>query len=330
MPGFRTHFIFGKISQEKFKFNQGYPCIREHQRAYQLGQQGPDIFFYYLPSVLLYQENIGTIMHNRNIMQFFSSLFEARKIFLTKHSREIADSYIMGFIGHYTLDTIAHPYIQYRVKRRQNADNITYAHGNHVQLETDIDIALQKRYLHLEASEFHPETTIDLSFWESIVISRLLAHALRSTYPKHYIPFYEVFFAIKSTQATLKALHDPHNYKKKIMHFIDRQIFHHAYYSSAVANDQTQIYEDPLNLRHYAWHNPWNEKIKSNQDFLELFSEAGGIYAKRLDMYRRMNDNSNKSTLFSKKVQELTYYRRLNLLLDELGNVSYSKGITVK
>ena len=77
--------------------------IRRDHSAYALGLQGPDLFFYYLPSYLMHRKNIGDLAHRKDTGQFFANLLQSRKLFAgKKHSLSIADAYICGFMGHYT------------------------------------------------------------------------------------------------------------------------------------------------------------------------------------------------------------------------------------
>ena len=330
MPGFRTHFLFGKTSEEEFHLGKNFPCLREHPRVFWLGQQGPDIFFYDIPSLIRQKKNIGSEMHNHNVMAFFSALFESRQKIHLKSNLEIADAYIMGFIGHYTLDVTAHPYIQFRIQKRKFSDRPKYAHGNHVYLETDIDVALQEHYLHLPPSDFRPETTIAITRHESLVISKLLSNAIRITYPDMALSARQVRMVIRSTRLINRLIYDPHGRKKRLVRFIDERMYHHAYHSPIIATDGTSSYKDPLNLRHCPWKNPWDESVSSKQDFLELMDEARGIYMKRLNMYSRMMNYAGTNNLFSQKVQKASYYHRMNVLLSELGDYSYSKGVLIK
>lgn len=330
MPGFRTHYLFGKTADDEYHLNQHYPAIKVHPHAYQLGQQGPDIFFYYIPSIFFYPKNIGTVMHNRDVMSFFAALFEARSSILSGHSRQIADAYIMGFIGHYTLDVTAHPYIQYRTKKTKLTDRPKFAHGNHVFLETDIDVALQQHYLHLPPSDFKAESTIVLSRQELSVISRLLARAIKNTYPDLAVPAWQIRLAIKSTYLITAFCFDPHGQKKKWMRFIDQRLFHHAFYSPIIANDNFNAFRDPLNLRHLQWVNPWDERLSSKKDFYELLDDARHIFVKRLDMYDRMLRDAGMNPIVSRKARQTLYFHRLNALLAELGDYSYSKGVMIK
>ena len=49
MPGFTTHYIFGMKAYNDLPNNQLKRIIAKYRWLYQLGLQGPDMFFYYIP-----------------------------------------------------------------------------------------------------------------------------------------------------------------------------------------------------------------------------------------------------------------------------------------
>ena len=105
MPGFTTHYLFGVDACRRLTSTSMHNMIRRDHSAYALGLQGPDLFFYYLPSYLMHRKNIGDLAHRKDTGQFFANLLQSRKLFAgKKHSLSIADAYICGFMGHYTLD----------------------------------------------------------------------------------------------------------------------------------------------------------------------------------------------------------------------------------
>lgn len=53
MPGYVTHYIFGREVYHNLKNNSLKKNLYYNRAAYGLGLQGPDIFFYYLPSYVL-------------------------------------------------------------------------------------------------------------------------------------------------------------------------------------------------------------------------------------------------------------------------------------
>ena len=112
MPGFTTHYLFGVDACRRLTSTSMHNMIRRDHSAYALGLQGPDLFFYYLPSYLMHRKNIGDLAHRKDTGQFFGNLLQSRKLFAgKKHSLSIADAYICGFMGHYTLDCTIHPYV---------------------------------------------------------------------------------------------------------------------------------------------------------------------------------------------------------------------------
>ena len=112
MPGFTTHYLFGVDACRRLTSTSMHNMIRRDHSAYALGLQGPDLFFYYLPSYLMHRKNIGDLAHRKDTGQFFANLLQSRKLFAgKKHSLSIADAYICVFMGHYTLDCTIHPYV---------------------------------------------------------------------------------------------------------------------------------------------------------------------------------------------------------------------------
>ena len=67
MPGFTTHYLFGLNSFRELEEPDLVSCIRKFPHAFCMGLQGPDIFFYYLPSYLRSSGNIGQLAHHKNI-----------------------------------------------------------------------------------------------------------------------------------------------------------------------------------------------------------------------------------------------------------------------
>ena len=54
MPGYVTHYIFGRDMYEKLNDPVLKNNLYKNRAVYALGHQGPDIFFYYLPAYVLH------------------------------------------------------------------------------------------------------------------------------------------------------------------------------------------------------------------------------------------------------------------------------------
>ena len=78
MPGFTTHYLFGIDACRRLTSTSMHNMIRRDHSAYALGLQGPDLFFYYLPSYLMHRKNIGDLAHRKDTVQFFANLLQRR------------------------------------------------------------------------------------------------------------------------------------------------------------------------------------------------------------------------------------------------------------
>lgn len=314
MPGFRTHYLFGRISDSNLGLQ--YNSIKRHPTVYNLGQQGPDIFFYCPPSHLFYKEHLGARIHKHDTLAFFSSLFEGRNRFLSREDKQICDAYIMGFMGHYTLDTIVHPYVHYRAKKTSLLDREEYAYGIHVLLETDIDNALVRHFLHINPGEFDAAASIRLSKREQGIVSLLLAFAIRRTYPGLFASAAHVSLAIDCTRIANKFMSGSPDKLKSLVRMIDERLVGNAYLSALIPSDNLKTYNDPCNISHYKWLNPWDADISSTESVYDLLKRAEKDYRIRLSLYHDMMVRLPES-----------YFYCQNTLLGNLGNLSYDSGL---
>ena len=319
MPGFKSHYFFGQKLQKNLSLSKD-SYILKHEKAYNLGLQGPDIFFYFAPAYLFYKKNIGTVMHSEATMAFFGNLFETRSLLKKKSSRSIADAYIAGFMAHYTMDCWVHPYIYYRTRELRHPDQKSYNFGLHVFLETDMDNTLLAHYLHKKPTAFDPWNTISISSEEAAVISQLLERSIRKTYPEIHFPRLFIrgaFYAMKCEQ---HMMHDPSGVRKVFLRHIDQLFTHQACVSPMVPSDTIQRYPDPCNLRHKKWRNPWDSSHTSFEDVYELMDQACQSMEHRVSLYEK--------AVFSKPVgKNTTYYHFINALLSDLGDCSYNSGL---
>ncbi len=315
MPGFTTHYLFGADACRQLDNASLCSIIRQNHGAYALGLQGPDLFFYYLPSYLLHRHNIGSLAHSEKTGAFFTHLLESRGLFPGKEAElAIADAYIMGFLGHYTLDCAIHPYVYAFTgySPKQPPKNTSYF-GQHAYFETEIDNTLLLRKKHLRPSEFRQAATIRLTCRERTVITRMLVYAYRNTYPG--VLATEILFG-NAPQWMIygtRLFRDPSGRKKVIARLLERLILGRAFLSPLLPSDRLRFIIDPLNHRHRTWRHPWTGRI-SRASFDELYRTAGRRYLSRLRAYGRLMQQQFPEDL-----------RRS--FLDEYGNLSFLSGL---
>lgn len=332
MPGFITHLEFGEQSISFIESSDTRSLIGRHQTAFSLGLQGPDIFFYHLPAYLFYKKNIGNIMHQERVMLFFDYLFDARNTFEDAHSRRICDAYILGFIGHYSLDIVCHPYIYFKSNHFENLKKgKKYDFGRHVSLETDIDHLVLNHYKHLLPSEFDYAAAVSPSANEKRVIAEMLHIAINKAYPEHKIRLHTVKQAIKSFIKLNRMMNDPKGVKKHRVRSIEQVLYKCAFISSMIPSDNIIKYTDPCNEKHAKWYNPWNSDVECSDSIYDLMNKAMPSYIERMDLY--MKSCGNTSFIDSEKdiveeTNQFLHYR--NLLLVSLSDTSYVTGLPIE
>ncbi len=322
MPGFATHYLFGISTMQKQKHTPLYAQIRRHPTVYGLGLQGPDIFFYYLPSYFSRRENPGVAAHGEKTGRFLYHLMEGRKIFTDKEDLAIASAYIAGFLGHYTLDTTCHPYVYGRT--HYDPDDSSYF-GRHVYLETDIDAFLLAQYKKQLPSAFHQERTIQLYRNECRVVAALLQYAYAKVFPELQLSYHSMYAAIRFMAFAVWVLYDPQGKKKALTRLAEKKIIGFAYASPLIASDDLRFTTDPMNLQHKMWRNPWKKSDASRDSFFDLMHQAKMIYQKRLALCEKLfNYDTCNGQPFPDR-QSCRAHRAD--LKKELGNRSYSSGL---
>lgn len=312
MPGFTTHYLFGVDVYRRIPFRHIHENLKYNHSAFALGLQGPDLFFYYLPSYLMHRENIGALAHHKDTGAFFSNLLESRKLFTgRKRSLAVADAYIMGFLGHYTLDCAIHPYVYaFTGYTPDMPPSNTEYFGQHAYFETEIDNELLYRKKHLLPSQFHQNATIRLSPLQSKVVVQMLVYAYRNTYPKVLASEVLLGGAPLWMKIGTRLLNDPSGQKKVLTRLIEKILLGRAFISPMLASDYYCFIEDPLNLAHCKWIHPWTKETSSSS-FFDLYEPALNLYLSRVLNYDHMIRNGCAD---SDKQEFLAGYGNLSFL----------------
>lgn len=305
MPGFTTHYLFGLDTYHMLTPSPLKQMIRQNHAAFSLGLQGPDVFFYFLPSYTIRRHNIGSIAHIKDTNAFFSHLINSRELFQDPKQRQAAEAYTAGFIGHYILDTNCHPYIYWKTNFQKKSNRY---YSEHMRLETEIDQLLLEYGRQCRPSAFRQDATIRLNKLQMDTICTILHHVYQKCYPELGVLPITMRAAIRSIQIGTRFVHDPSGKKKKIISNLEKRLFGFPLLSTLIPSDNEVLHEDPLNLKHRQWKNPWDTTLVSKASFLDLMEQAQEQYTHIM------------AKLFP-------YRETQNALLDTLGNLSYHSGL---
>ncbi|MEF9939070.1 MAG: zinc dependent phospholipase C family protein [Clostridium sp.] len=324
MPGFTTHYIFGMKAYNDMPNNQLKRIVAKYRWLYQLGLQGPDMFFYNLP-VLRHRDhrNVGSYMHEHHVGAFFECCIKHIDQISSKQQREEAIAYFAGFISHYIADYICHPFVYARIGYDAANPSVKYS-GNHAALENDLDAILLKYYKKKKPSEFNQTASICLNGQELQFISRFLSDCINETYyPVSYKKKYHVTPALvhRSVWALrfgCRTLADKSGHKKNSIEFIESIFLKNPIASAKLVTDTISDYRKSCNLDHEVWCNPWDCSMASTISFVDL-------------LYRALAECHQVYYLLNVCIGEPSPMNQENVsaLLNELGNYSYHSGLPV-
>ena len=175
MPALYAHYHFGdKV------INHLNPAIKkiivENRQLFDIGVQGPDIFFYYQPLKSNPVSRFGINMHNENASSFFDKMHLVYARY--NGNKDALMAYLLGFACHYSLDYIDHPYI---------AEYMKEANVSHFAIESDYD-------RHLMHQDGHFNSCVD-----KIIPSIENASVIQSCFKD---------FSIKEVQKAIKGIRD--------------------------------------------------------------------------------------------------------------------------
>ena len=324
MPGFTTHYIFGMKAYNDMPFTPLKHTIAKYRWLYQLGLQGPDMFFYNIP-ILRHRDyrNVGSYMHEHKVNAFFECCLRRIGTIRSRQQQEEAISYLAGFMNHYIADSICHPYVYGRIGYPVDAPTSMH-HGMHAHLENELDAILLWKYKKKKPSEFKQTATICLNGQEIQFISHFLASCINETYyPITYRNNFQVTPAmvhrsIWALRFGCRTVSDKFGKKKFGIAQVESIFVNHPVASAKMVTDSVTDYRSSCNLNHEAWSNPWDPTRVSTASFVDLFHET-------LDKCSRVYALLNSAVTDNMPLDK----QDLSPLLAELGNESYHSGLPV-
>ncbi len=132
MPAFYAHDRFGEKVWKKTD-GEIREIILKHYKQFEIGLQGPDIFFFYRPYSKNKVVKYGNRLHSVSARAFFERAVKAAE----RAGRDSAQyAYLLGFICHFILDSECHPYV---------AEMIEETGVQHLEIEEEFEKYLLKR-----------------------------------------------------------------------------------------------------------------------------------------------------------------------------------------
>ncbi len=155
MPDIITHYVFGLDTARNIKQSPLYQIIKDNKSMFQIGLQGPDPIYYHRLRKKDSKAYIASKMHTEKTGDFLiSALCYIKKFEVGSIEFNECLSYLSGFICHYILDSMAHPYIFYLGGRYlEDAPETKVYKGLHKKIELAIDSIICEEKLKIKGSK---------------------------------------------------------------------------------------------------------------------------------------------------------------------------------
>lgn len=313
MPAFTLHYLFGTDTLHDLNDGRIKRAARNHPCAFSLGLQGPDIFFYYLP-MYLKEEKIGTMMHDGGANLFFRNLMTYQEKLADEDERQLVLAYMAGMLGHYSLDTVFHPYVYAYTDFHPGLKQSKSYYAKHFAMESDLDLLYLREQKGISPGEFRQYRTIALGYQEQRRIAKALCYAILRTYQRGF-PLPAMMAVIYSMRLGTAALRDHTGLKKWLVQKLEKPFFGCPLVSSLIEGSRVTDPHKLLNRNHESWRNPWDLTVESKKSVAELYQQAKLRYVgilRLLEEYPR-SDRPRRQELWSR-----------------IGNLSYHSGLDIK
>ena len=327
MPDLLTHAAFGEDVLQKIKSNQLKDILNQNKTLFLVGNQGPDIFFYY-NFFRKKKTRIGHKMHRMHTGDFLIQSCETiMDIEYELHYNQLI-SYIMGFICHYVLDKNAHPFVyNYSGYSFEKGEEKGIYDFEHAVIETCIDVYMWKKIKNREAYKERAYQLIDLKKPLPKSVTQHLRTSICTLYGVN-IEDKEINKAYRHFVWAWKLLYDPHDIKKRVISLLSRIKGKPIGLPKPLYPKDIDICKPFLNLEKNTWSHPFDANFRFNDSFEEIYDlaldECSEMIQKlyiNIKERERINPNiiGNKSYL-----SNLTWDSAQNLATIE------SKGFTTK
>jgi hypothetical protein len=253
MPDVAVHTSFGREVLAFLPEEVRETIIPE---PYTFALFGPDVWFMYQPWHR--REGRGRQMHTTKPGAFLSALL--RRAAVSAFPREMF-SYLAGFLCHYALDSITHPYIIWITTEEH-----VFPRG-HQSLEHALDYAVIERDGFL--NEPHPVTK---HYFPRIRLPECLKQDLDAVFESVYgwkNAWADMNRSCRRYRQCYRVMEHPRGTAAHVTRLTRANVLKSLVYSESHFH-----YLDPENTKHRLWHHPYDPSFSSTDSFQELRDRA--------------------------------------------------------
>lgn len=285
MPALVTHYLCGNAMLEQIFDDHIKDAVLKHRSVFNLGTQGPDIFFYYGAWPWIKNHGIpklGNRMHEEKTGEFIMEALRYAAI-SDETVKAILTAYMCGYVCHYVLDCHTHPYIFYKTGFVRKGEAYTSKYTcYHRMFETALDVLMLKHELGKKPSGFNASAQIRIPAQASAEIGKLYSKTLGKVYSVD-ISAGLVSKAVADIAGIAAALRDKTGIKKKLLSGLEKSLGMQPMFSSMILPLEIKDGLDYLNTSHMTWQLPWDASAVFRSSFIEMFDAAAAESKKAVE-----------------------------------------------
>ncbi|MDP4120388.1 MAG: zinc dependent phospholipase C family protein [Bacillota bacterium] len=315
MPAVISHYLCGQDALSHMKGNPYFPIIKKHENLYNLGTQGPDLFFFCMS---LKAAKLGKLMHKKDINQFYERAIAFIK---TKNGtqKDKLYAYLCGFLSHYALDTIGHPFVYYFSGFSGINGELSGKFGTyHRRFEATLDTVLTEKLGGTTPYSLNVAKKMNTTKQDRLLLAEFFNFT--STPFQNSLSIKRYKSAAKGLPLFYTVMRDKYGWKKSFIYNFERAFSYSHSLSAAVHYQNAGHFsaQNVTNNEHKSWCVPWDKQKVQNSSFFDLFHEAAYItkqYSEELyKVLYQSGDLANALKLFGNKcfnsgLEEKVYFR---------------------
>lgn len=306
MPAYSTHFIFAK---EMIESIEDIADFQVNKDAVFLGTQGADIFFFHRAMPWMRgkaMRKYGSLIHRSKPGVLFENMREYCKI---SENKEIAKSYVYGFLLHYALDRECHPYVYFLQNKITDKRKFANAHSVHNEIEFSMDLYLLAKRCKLEnPNGFNTSSTLNIDGCVEREIGKLLEYVVPRTIGVS-LTASDGEAALRDTKYIQKLTFDPCGIKRGILTVFETMfapLTHNYKITSFILPKDLEKAEKYANINNGRWLSPFDggERYESFENLFDLAKDKAIQMIKAFQSGKDCREiTENKSFLTGVEVQ---------------------------
>ena len=307
MPALIAHYLFGEEALNRggdARIDAVQTGSEPARKAFLLGCQGPDPFFFCFTSVRRSAAHLGGEMHRRRVGEAFD-LLRAGVDELGPEARPAGEAFALGLVAHYVLDRTAHPFVyaqEFELCGRggeagdgaEDDDAESGAAGGamtadwrdgladarsevHAVIESEIDCGMLAHYRGCSVAQFPPVGVLEKPEGGLLPAGTLMAKVGRTLFGLDVRP--DDYEGAVDDMRLCYSLIEPHGSpRSRRIANLERAVRHHSLLESlAHRADRPEADARSMNEARAAWTNPFTGAV-SRESFPDLFERALGDY----------------------------------------------------